>query len=52
MRKIMSIIAVAIALLGTANVALAQVNADFGANTGSAANRAAHTHGGEYLGRE
>jgi hypothetical protein len=48
MRKIISVMAIAMSLLGSANFAMAQTYPDFGANTGSEANRAAHVHAGEY----
>jgi hypothetical protein len=50
--NIVSIIAIAMSLLGSANFALAQSNPSLGANTGSEANRAANAHGGEYFGRQ
>jgi hypothetical protein len=50
MQKLIGIVAIALSLLGSANFALAQPYPDFGANTGSEANRAAHAHDGEYLG--
>jgi hypothetical protein len=50
MNKIMSVIAIALSLLGSANLAMAQSYPNFGANTGSEANRAAHNHDGEYTG--
>jgi hypothetical protein len=46
--KIMSVIAVVVAVLGTANFALAQANPDLEVNTGSPANAQADTHQGEY----
>ena len=52
MKNIMSIIAIAMSLLGSANFALAQSNPSLGASTGSEANRAANAHGGEYFGRQ
>jgi hypothetical protein len=44
--KIMSIIAIALSLLGTANIAMAQSTRDQGVVTGSQANSAEHTYGG------
>ena len=52
MEKVMSIIAIAVSLLGTANLALAQSNPSLGVSTGSDANRAANLHNGEYFGRQ
>jgi hypothetical protein len=52
MKKLMSIIAIAMALLGSANFALAQSNPSLGASTGSAANEAANAHDGEYFGAQ
>ena len=52
MKKVMSIIAIAMSLLGSANFALAQSNPSLGVSTGSEANRAAKAHDGEYFGRE
>ena len=52
MKRVMSVIAIAMALLGTANFALAQSNPSLGITTGSEANRAAEAHGGEYFGRQ
>jgi hypothetical protein len=52
MKKVMSIIAIAVSLLGTANLALAQSNPSMGVTTGSDANRAANAHNGEYFGRQ
>lgn len=48
--RIMSVIAVVVAVLGTVNFALAQSNPDLEVNTGSAANERADTHQGEYKG--
>jgi hypothetical protein len=52
MKRLMSIIAIAMALLGSANFALAQSNPSLGASTGSAANEAANAHDGEYFGAQ
>jgi hypothetical protein len=46
--KIISVIAVVVALLGTANFASAQSNPSLEDNTGSASNARANTHQGEY----
>jgi hypothetical protein len=48
MKKIISMIAVVFALLGSANFALAQSNPDLGAVSGSTANLQAESHNGEY----
>jgi hypothetical protein len=52
MKKLMSTIAIALSLLGSANFAMAQANPSLGATTGSEANRAANAHDGEYFGQE
>ena len=46
MKKIVSIIAVALSLIGTANVAMAQTTRDQGVVSGSQSNAAEHSHGG------
>jgi hypothetical protein len=48
MKKIMTMIAVALSLLGSVNFALAQSNPDLGAVSGSTANLNAESHDGEY----
>jgi hypothetical protein len=48
MTKIMTMIAVALSLIGSVNFALAQSNPDLGAVSGSTANLQAETHDGEY----
>ena len=52
MKKVISIVAMAIALFGSANFALAQSNPSLGDTTGSEANRAANAHDGEYFGHK
>jgi hypothetical protein len=52
MKRLMSIVAIAMALLGSSNFALAQSNPSLGASTGSAANEAANAHDGEYFGAQ
>jgi hypothetical protein len=52
MKKVISVVAMAMALLGSANFALAQSNPSLGDTTGSEANRAANAHDGEYFGRQ
>ncbi|HEY2184510.1 MAG TPA: hypothetical protein VGH39_05915 [Xanthobacteraceae bacterium] len=49
MTKIMSTIAIAMALMGSVNFALAQSNPDLGAVSGSTANLNAEQHDGEYF---
>jgi hypothetical protein len=49
-KKIVGIAAIAVALLSTGQLALAQTTPDMGANTGSEANRAQHQRGGTYTG--
>ena len=49
MTKIMSIIAVAVSLLGSVNFALAQSNPDLGAVSGSTAQLNSEQHDGEYF---
>jgi len=49
MRKIMTMIALAVSLLGSVNFALAQSNPDLGAVSGSSANLQAEQHDGEYF---
>ncbi len=49
MRKIMTVIALAVSLLGSVNFALAQSNPDLGAVSGSSANLQAEQHDGEYF---
>jgi hypothetical protein len=48
MRKILTMIALAVSLLGSVNFALAQSNPDLGAVSGSTANLNAESHDGEY----
>ena len=48
MTKIMTMIAVALSLIGSVNFALAQSNPDLGAVSGSTANLNAEAHDGEY----
>jgi hypothetical protein len=48
MKKIMGIVALSLALMGSANVALAQSNPSLGAVSGSTANLDAGRHDGEY----
>jgi hypothetical protein len=52
MKKVMSVVAIAVSLLGSASFALAQSNPSLGVSTGSEANRAANAHNGEYFGRQ
>jgi hypothetical protein len=52
MKKVISIVAMAMALLGSANFAVAQSNPSLTDTTGTEANRAANTHNGEYFGRQ
>jgi hypothetical protein len=49
MTKIMGMIAVVLALMGSVNFALAQSNPDLGAVSGSSANLKAESHDGEYF---
>ena len=46
--KIMSILAIVLSLIGSANLATAQTTRDQGVVTGSDANNAAHRNGGVY----
>jgi hypothetical protein len=48
MKKVMGVIAVALSLVGSANLALAQSNPDLGLVTSGEANSQANTHDGEY----
>jgi hypothetical protein len=48
MKKFMGIVAIAMALVGSANLAMAQAFQDQGVVTGSESNRAEHANGGEY----
>jgi hypothetical protein len=50
MKKVISIAAVAMALLGSASFALAQSNPSLSDVTSTEANRAANAHNGEYHG--
>jgi hypothetical protein len=50
MKNVMCIVAIVMALAGSANFAMAQSNPSLGVNTGSESNRAATTHNGEYTG--
>ena len=52
MKKVISIFAVATALLGSASFALAQSNPSLNDVTGTDANRAANAHDGEYFGHK
>jgi hypothetical protein len=52
MKKVISIIAMAMALLGGANFALSQSNPSLTDVTGTEANRDANAHNGEYFGRQ
>jgi hypothetical protein len=50
MKNVMSIVAIVMALVGSANFAMAQSNPDLSISTGSESNRAATTNNGEYTG--
>jgi hypothetical protein len=50
MKRILGIAAIAVSLLSTGQLALAQTTSDMGANTGSESNRAQHQRGGTYTG--
>ena len=52
MKKVISIAAVAMALLGSANFALAQSNPSLTDVTSTEATRAANAHNGQYFGRQ
>ena len=52
MKKVISTVAMAMALLGSASFALAQSNPSLNDVTGTDANRAANAHDGEYFGRQ
>jgi hypothetical protein len=48
MKNVMSIVAIVLSLVGSANLAMAQSNPDLSVVTSSEANSAANTHDGEY----
>ena len=48
MKKLFSVVAIALSLIGGANVAMAQSVRDQGVETGSQANDQEHANGGEY----
>jgi hypothetical protein len=48
MKKLISITAILLSLAGSVNFAMAQSYPDMGANTGTEANRQAHSNDGEY----
>ena len=48
MKNVMSIVAIVLSLVGSANLAMAQSVLDEGIVTGSQANSAANAHDGEY----
>jgi hypothetical protein len=50
MQKVIGIVALAVALLGSTSFVLAQTTPDLGANTGSESNRQEHQQGGVYSG--
>jgi hypothetical protein len=48
MKNVMSIVAIVLSLVGSANLAMAQSNPDLGVVTSSEANSTANYHDGEY----